>query len=169
MGFWTLHIVRHFEKKHRSLEIWSVSILGWDRGIHLLWYLVASSSSTATDGQSVWFRAPIWGPWPDLYYCRTFAVFLFWGALPDERTGLNLLAQFVVTLGPKFRRTNKYILRSSSTRTVPCPFSASTSVGAAASRDVQLQTWYRKLTPPSSYYSLLLPLYVFHRPHSTQE
>jgi hypothetical protein len=31
---------------------------------------------------------PIWGSWPDFFYCRTFAVFLLWGALPDERTGL---------------------------------------------------------------------------------
>jgi hypothetical protein len=46
---------------------------------------------------------------------------------------------------------------------------ASTSVAAAASRDVQLQTWYRKLIRHPSYYSLLLPLYVLHRPHSTQE
>jgi hypothetical protein len=45
----------------------------------------------------------------------------------------------------------------------------STSVAAAASRDVQLQTWYRNHTPHPSYYSLLLPLYVLHRPLSTQE
>jgi hypothetical protein len=51
----------------------------------------------------------------------------------------------------------------------PVQFCASTSVGAAASRTVELQTWYRKHTPHPSYYSLLLPLYVFHRPHSTQE
>jgi hypothetical protein len=28
-------------------------------------------------------------PWPDFYYCRTFSVFMLWGALPDERTGLQ--------------------------------------------------------------------------------
>jgi hypothetical protein len=47
-------------------------------------------------------------------------------------------------------------------------FCASTSAGAA-SRAVELQTWNRKLTPHPSYYSLLLPLHVLHRPHSTQE
>jgi hypothetical protein len=46
---------------------------------------------------------------------------------------------------------------------------ASTSVAVAASRAVQLQIWYRKHTPHPSYYSLLLPLHVLHRPHSTQE
>jgi hypothetical protein len=51
----------------------------------------------------------------------------------------------------------------------PVPLCASMSVAVAASRAVQLQTWYRKLTPHPSYYSLLLPLYVLHRPLSTQE
>jgi hypothetical protein len=46
---------------------------------------------------------------------------------------------------------------------------ASTSVGAVASRDVQLQTRYRKHNPHPSYYSLLLPLHVLHRPPSTPE
>jgi hypothetical protein len=43
-----------------------------------------SSSYFATDGQSAspsWCRPPIWGQWPDLYYCRTFSVFMLWGAL----------------------------------------------------------------------------------------
>jgi hypothetical protein len=51
----------------------------------------------------------------------------------------------------------------------PVQFCASMSVAVAASRAVQLQTWCRKLTPHPSYYSLLLPLYVLHRPLSTQE
>jgi hypothetical protein len=51
----------------------------------------------------------------------------------------------------------------------PVKFCATMSVAVAASRAVRLQTWYRKLTPYPSYYSLLLPLSVLHRPHSTQE
>jgi hypothetical protein len=53
--------------------------------------LSSGSGYFATDGQSAslsWCRAPMWGPWPDFYYCRTFAVFMFRGALPDEKTGL---------------------------------------------------------------------------------
>jgi hypothetical protein len=38
-------------------------------------------------GQSVLVSGPHLA-WPDLYYCRTFAVFMLWGALLDERTGL---------------------------------------------------------------------------------
>jgi hypothetical protein len=43
----------------------------------------SSSSYFATDGQATsqsWCRAPIWGPRPDFYYCRTFSVFMLWGA-----------------------------------------------------------------------------------------
>jgi hypothetical protein len=49
-----------------------------------------SRSYFATNGQSAglsWYRAPIWGPWPDFYYCRTFAVLLLLDAIPDERKG----------------------------------------------------------------------------------
>jgi hypothetical protein len=61
---------------------------------HLLWFLglwASSSSYIVTDGQSAslsWCWAPIWGLWPDFYYCQTFAVFMLWGALPVKRTGL---------------------------------------------------------------------------------
>jgi hypothetical protein len=48
-------------------------------------------------------------------------------------------------------------------------FCTSTSAAGAASRTVQLQTWARKHSPHPSYYSLLLPLHVLHRLHSTQE
>jgi hypothetical protein len=44
------------------------------------------------DGQSAslyWCEAPIWGLWPDFYYCQTVADLLMWGALSDERTGLS--------------------------------------------------------------------------------
>jgi hypothetical protein len=44
----------------------------------------SSQSHIATDGQSVsqsCYRAPIWGSWPDIYYCLTITVLLLWGAL----------------------------------------------------------------------------------------
>jgi hypothetical protein len=50
-----------------------------------------SQSYVTTDGQSAslsWCQAPMWGLRPDLYYCRTFAGMLMWGALSDERMGL---------------------------------------------------------------------------------
>jgi hypothetical protein len=34
-----------------------------------------------------WCPATVWDKWPDLYYYRTLADFL-WGTLPDKRTGL---------------------------------------------------------------------------------
>jgi hypothetical protein len=54
------------------------------------------------DGQSAslsWNKAPIWGLWPDFYYCLTVAGLLMWGALPDERTGLL----FTITAGTRQR------------------------------------------------------------------
>jgi hypothetical protein len=56
------------------------------------WVLAESESSVTTDGQSAslsWNKAPIWGLRPDLYYRRTVAGLLIWGALSDERTGLS--------------------------------------------------------------------------------
>jgi hypothetical protein len=58
-------------------------------------YLFVSSQGeiyVTTDSQSAslsWNKAPIWVLRPDLYYCRTVAGFLLWGALSDERTGLS--------------------------------------------------------------------------------
>jgi hypothetical protein len=51
------------------------------------------------------------GPWSDLYYSRTFAIFMLWGVLPDEQV-CNLLVQFAVTLGSKLCRTHDHILLS---------------------------------------------------------
>jgi hypothetical protein len=51
-----------------------------------------SESKLCYDRQSVgqsWNKSPIWGLRPDLYYCRTVAGLLMWGALSDERTGLS--------------------------------------------------------------------------------
>jgi hypothetical protein len=45
-----------------------------------------------TDGQSAslsWYKAPMWGLRPDVYFCQTVAGLLIWGALSDERTGLS--------------------------------------------------------------------------------
>jgi hypothetical protein len=49
-------------------------------------------SYVTTDGQSAsqyWCHAPIWGPWPDLYYCQTVADFM-WDSHSDERTVCSL-------------------------------------------------------------------------------
>jgi hypothetical protein len=44
-------------------------------------------SDIATDSQSVsqsvLVSSPIWGSWPDIYYCLTVTVLLLWGALGD--------------------------------------------------------------------------------------
>jgi hypothetical protein len=55
------------------------------------WVTVLVSYIT-TDGQSAsvsWCQVPIWGLWPDFYYCQIIAGLLMWGALSDERTGLS--------------------------------------------------------------------------------
>jgi hypothetical protein len=51
-----------------------------------------SQSYVTTFGQSAslsWNVALIWGWRPDLYYCKSVADLLMWGALSDERTGLS--------------------------------------------------------------------------------
>jgi hypothetical protein len=53
--------------------------------------LVCSESHVTIDGQPAslsWNKAPIWGLWPDLYYCLTVVRLLIWGALSDERTSV---------------------------------------------------------------------------------
>jgi hypothetical protein len=40
--------------------------------------------------------SPIWGSWPNIYYCLTVSVLFLWGALSDERAGLS----FVYAAGP---------------------------------------------------------------------
>jgi hypothetical protein len=68
---------------------------GWPSYTPRHWVTAISQSQSyiTTDGQSAslsWNKAPIWGLRQDLYYCRTAAGFLMWGALSDERTGLSL-------------------------------------------------------------------------------
>jgi hypothetical protein len=46
--------------------------------------------------QSVLVSSPIWGSWPDIYYCLTVTVLSLWGTLSDERTVLS----FVFAAGP---------------------------------------------------------------------
>jgi hypothetical protein len=43
--------------------------------------------------------SPIWGSWPDIYYCLTITVLILWGALSDDRTVLS----FSVASGPRQR------------------------------------------------------------------
>jgi hypothetical protein len=44
-----------------------------------------------------WNKAPIWGLWPDLYYCQRVAGLFLWGALSDERTVLS----YTIAAGPR--------------------------------------------------------------------
>jgi hypothetical protein len=49
-------------------------------------------SYVTTDGQSAslsWYKTPMWGLRPDLYFCQAAAGLLIWGVLSDERTGLS--------------------------------------------------------------------------------
>jgi hypothetical protein len=39
--------------------------------------------------------SPIWGSWPDIYYCLTVTFLSMWGALFDERTGLSFIRVIV--------------------------------------------------------------------------
>jgi hypothetical protein len=41
---------------------------------HCDWLLVS---------QSILVSSPIWGPWPDIYYCLTLTVLFLWGALSE--------------------------------------------------------------------------------------
>jgi hypothetical protein len=58
-----------------------------------LLYLFCQSqrqSYVTTDAQSAslsWCQAPIWGLWPDFYYCQTVAGLLMWDALSDGEDG----------------------------------------------------------------------------------
>jgi hypothetical protein len=59
-----------------------------------------SQNYVTTDGLSAslsWCQAPIWGLWPDCYYCQTVAGLLMWVAFSDERTGLS----FTIAAGPR--------------------------------------------------------------------
>jgi hypothetical protein len=68
------------------------------------WALKSSrvESYITTDGQLAsvsWHKAPIWGSWPDLYYCNTDAGLLMWGSLSNERARLL----FAIAAGPRQR------------------------------------------------------------------
>jgi hypothetical protein len=45
--------------------------------------------------QPVLVSSPIWGSWPDIYYCLTVTVLFLWGALSDGRTGLSFVRVIV--------------------------------------------------------------------------
>jgi hypothetical protein len=58
-----------------------------------------SESYVTTDGQSAslsWYKAPLWSPRSDFYYCQTVPDLLMSGALSDERTGVS----FTMAAGP---------------------------------------------------------------------
>jgi hypothetical protein len=40
-----------------------------------------------------WCRAPLWDMRPDITFCRSVAVLFVWGALSDDRTGLQFAAK----------------------------------------------------------------------------
>jgi hypothetical protein len=65
-----------------------------------------SESYVTTDGQPAslsWNKAPFWGLRPDLDYCLTVAGLLMWGALSDERMGL----EFAIAAGPRQRNHSR--------------------------------------------------------------
>jgi hypothetical protein len=49
--------------------------------------------------QLVLVSSPIWGSWPDIYYCLTVTGLFLWCALSDERTCLSL----IYAAGPRQR------------------------------------------------------------------
>jgi hypothetical protein len=54
---------------------------------------------TVQSASPSWNKAPIWGLRPDFYYCQRVAGLLMWGALSDERTGLNLSLSHIASDG----------------------------------------------------------------------
>jgi hypothetical protein len=72
---------------------------------HCYWRLVGRSVSQSVS-QSVLVSSPIWGSWPNIYYCLTVTVLLLWGALSDERTGWTELNIFPI-YNPSARTTQK--------------------------------------------------------------
>jgi hypothetical protein len=73
------------------------------------WTTPESESYITIDGQSAslfWNKAPIWGLWPDFYYCQPVAVLLMLGALSDERMGLS----FTLAAGPHQRSHSPRVL-----------------------------------------------------------
>jgi hypothetical protein len=83
-----------------ALHSWTMNfwiLLRWNH-----WTQSQSQCYITTDGQPVslsWYKAPIWGLRPDIYYCLTVASLLMWGTLSDERTGLP----FTIAAGPRQR------------------------------------------------------------------
>jgi hypothetical protein len=85
-----------------------------------LMYQNKSQSYLTTDGQSAsvsWYQATVFGPRRN-FLSPTLAVFVVWGAYPDEGTIYNLLVQVLLdlasaaTLWSKSRRTRGHILLS---------------------------------------------------------
>jgi hypothetical protein len=86
-------------EKHIKLICWILLFVFRFLSYSVLNSSAESESYVTTDGQPAslsWNKAPIWGLRSDLYYCLTVAGLLIWGALSDERTGL----QFVIATGP---------------------------------------------------------------------
>jgi hypothetical protein len=79
-----------------------------------------SESYITTDGQSAslsWNKAPVWGLWPDFYYCQTVGGLLIWGAFSLTRgqvcrLQLLLALASAVFLGSESRGTRDHILLS---------------------------------------------------------
>jgi hypothetical protein len=53
---------------------------------------------------SVLVSSPIWGSWPDIYYCLTFTVLSMSGAPSDERSGLSFVLVIVRPLSVNIYR-----------------------------------------------------------------
>jgi hypothetical protein len=85
-----------------NFVIWSYMYGKW-KATCISWTTSSQSQNYVTaDGESAslsWNKAPIWGLWPDFYYCQTVSGLLMCGALSDERTGLS----FTIVAGPRQR------------------------------------------------------------------
>jgi hypothetical protein len=102
-------VARLYSQTLGSLFVASCDSQGYGGGIwprlHMGSLLCESQSHMATDGQSVsqsvLVSSPIWGSWPDIYYCLTGIVLLSWGALSGKRTGLSFV-RVIVCSGESF-------------------------------------------------------------------
>jgi hypothetical protein len=75
-------------------------------------FINQSQSYVTTNGQLAslsWYKAHMWGLRPDLYFCRTAAVFLIWSILSDERMGLSFVRVTVTSNMSVVSRYNLHV------------------------------------------------------------
>jgi hypothetical protein len=88
--------------------------------------------------------SPIWGSWPDIYYCLTATVLFLWGALSEERTGLS----FVYADDPCQRSLSRIrVLWDSRLSDLRLPFSSPpTTRGVTVELFDPASTWFYPLS-----------------------